>query len=175
MLATSFSGAGRRFQPYKIAAYIPAKFTECTDKPHLDQSHLGLTPSAHGPQFLPGGHCRCACFQLRYSCGRVWLWTNIPAWPHVHGSAWTHAGLCLTLVPPTWPDPEPPPGLSPSSYLSPWRCSVPGFEAAPLRPANPVPDWRGSLPRPKLLSELLTRRASGLSRGHLRFPISPPQ
>lgn len=119
MLATSFLGRQGRFQPYKIAAYILAKFLLRPDRALNTLTGLTLTSPTWGPRPHPMGLSFClGCIAgvPASSCGTAVDTSGHGPTPQpglvttallCHGSAWAHPGLCQTLVPLTRPDPQP--------------------------------------------------------------------
>lgn len=156
----SFLGGKERFQPYKIAAYILAKFLLRPDRALSALTGLTLTSLAWGPHPLPMGLSFClGCIAgvPASSCGTAVDVSGHGPTPRpglvtmallCHGPARTRPGLCLTLVPLTRPDPEshshtaglawpqPIPVLVPREVPSAWGSSY------PTAPTDPAPDWR---------------------------------
>lgn len=139
-------GGKERFQPYKIAAYIPAKRLPRPDRAPGALTGLTRPSLTWGPRTL--------CPWALVSAGAVLHVYLLPAvvqlWACLDmDPAWTHPGLCPTLVPLTGPDlephshtaglawPQPIPVLVPREAHSAWGWGYPAAHPSP----NPAPDW----------------------------------
>lgn len=148
----SFLGGKERFQPYKIAAYIPVKFFLRPDRALSALIRLTLTSLTWGPHPLPMGLSFClGCIAgvPASSCGTAvdvsgqGPTPNLASCPqscsamalprHTLGCVWPWLHSLGLILNPTdillaWP------GLSPSPSLSPGRCPVLGAGATPCAP-----------------------------------------